>query len=111
MAGSPMVAVLQQMGFRVAREAFVDRGYAPGGTLVPRDRPGALITDPVTAASRAVRLVREGLVTSVDGTEVPVQADTLCVHADTPGSAHIAAAARAALEASGVQVRPLGELL
>lgn len=110
LAGAAMGDVFARLGLRVAREAFVDRGYTAAGTLVSRDRPGALITDPVEAGVRAVRMVQSGLVTSVDGDDVRVTAQTLCVHADTPGSPAIATAARGALEAAGIRVVPMREV-
>jgi UPF0271 protein len=76
-------------GLTVVLEAFADRGYAASGRLVPRSAPGALLTDPGTAAEQAVRLAAEGGFGS------------LCVHGDTPGAARIAAAVRAALTAAG----------
>lgn len=110
LAGAAMGDVFARLGLHVVREAFVDRGYTAAGTLVSRDRPGALITDPVEAGVRAVRMVQSGLVTSVDGDDVRVTAQTLCVHADTPGSPAIATAARGALEAAGIRVVPMREV-
>lgn len=108
LAGSTMPEVFRRMGLAVAEEAFIDRGYTKDGRLVPRDRADALVTDPAEAAARALRMAREGAVTSVDGVEIRVRPRTLCVHADTPGSPRIAAAAREALEAAGVAVRRMG---
>lgn len=108
LAGSRMAGVLRGMGIRTVEEAFIDRAYTAEGRLVSRDHPGALITDPRHAAARAVRLVREGVVASIDGADLPVRAETLCIHADTPGSPGIAAAVRAALEASGVRLARMG---
>lgn len=108
LAGSPMAGIFREMGLRTVEEAFIDRGYTPDGRLIARDRPGALVTDPETAAARAVRMVREGLVTSVEGSDLRVRAETLCIHADTPGSPGIAAAVRAALEASGIRLARMG---
>lgn len=110
LAGAPMEEVFARLGLRVMAEAFIDRGYTARGTLVPREHPGALITDPAEAGARAVRIVRSGRVASVEGDDVRVAAQTLCVHADTPGSPAIAAAARSALEAAGVRVVPMREL-
>jgi len=110
LAGSVMGEVFAHLGLQVVGEAFLDRGYTARGTLVPRDHPGALITDPAAVGTRAVRMVRGGLVTSVDGTDVHLAPQTLCLHADTPGSPAIAAAARGALEAAGVRVVPMREL-
>lgn len=110
LAGASMGRVFARLGFRVAAEAFLDRGYTAAGTLVPRDHPGALVTDPAAAADRAVRMVCHGWVTSVEGADVPVAAQTLCIHADTPGSPQIAASARRALEAAGVRVVAMREV-
>lgn len=111
LAGASMGAVFARLGLRVAHEAFIDRGYTSEGRLVPRGRPGALITDPLEAAGRAVRMVREGRLDAVDGGEVRVDARTLCVHADTPNSPAIAAAARRALEDAGIRVAPMRAVL
>lgn len=111
LAGSPMVAVLREMGLRVAQEAFIDRGYTSEGTLVPRGRPGALVTDLSVAVGRAVRLVSEGSLTAADGRPVRVDADTLCIHSDTPQAAALAHAVREALEAAGVTVGRLDTFL
>jgi UPF0271 protein len=103
-----MAAILREVGLRTVEEAFIDRGYTAAGRLVARDRPGALVTDPAAAAARAVRMVQEGVVTSVEGSAIRVRAETLCVHADTPGSPGIAAAARRALEAAGITLARMG---
>lgn len=111
LAGSQMVEVLRAMDLRVAEEAFIDRGYTSAGTLVRRSDPRALITDVAAAAARAVRLARDRLVTAVDGEDVPVEADTFCVHGDTPNAVALAQATRRALEHSGISVRPMGTFL
>jgi len=107
LAGSPMLGWVRGMGLSCAEEAFADRGYTARGTLVPRGEPGALLVDPATVAERASRLARERSVLSADGRVVPVAADTLCVHGDTPGAAALARAVRERLREDGVSVRPL----
>jgi UPF0271 protein len=107
LAGSPMVRVARGLGLTCAEEAFADRGYTSRGTLVPRGEPGALVQDPEVVAARASRMARERTVVAVDGTTVPVAADTLCLHGDTPGAATLAAAVRARLAGDGVRVRAL----
>jgi UPF0271 protein len=92
-------------GLPFVREAFLDRGYLPGGALVPRGQPGALLDDPAVVADRALQLVHEGTVTAHDGTVVATDAASLCVHGDTPAAVEMARAVRAALEAAGVRVR------
>lgn len=107
LAGSPMVEVIRGMGLRCAEEAFADRGYTSGGSLVPRGQPGALVEDAREVAARAVAMARDRRVASVDGHWVHVPADTLCLHGDGPGAADRARAVRARLEEAGVLIRPL----
>jgi UPF0271 protein len=108
LAGSPMVEVVRSLGLRCAEEAFADRGYTPGGTLVPRGQPGALIEDPEEVAGRVATLARERRVNGVDGRPVAVAADTICLHGDTHGAAALAAGIRARLARDGIEVRALG---
>jgi UPF0271 protein len=109
-AGSAQVAAGRAAGLRVAEEAFADRGYDAWGRLLARGTPGALLADAEEAAERALALVRDGGARLADGAWLPLRADTLCVHSDTPGAVAIAQAVRARLLAAGVQLRPLGEL-
>jgi UPF0271 protein len=109
-AGSLQVAAGRAAGLRVAEEAFADRGYDTHGRLLARGTPGALLADAAQAGERALALVREGGVRLADGAWLPLHADTLCVHSDTPGAVEIAQAVRSRLVAAGVQLRPLGEL-
>ncbi len=102
--GSAIATACERAGVRFVREAFVDRGYLADGTLAPRSLDGAVLTDPVEVAERAVRLATEGVVVAVDGTEVAARVDSLCVHGDTPGAVGLARAVRAALDAAGVEV-------
>jgi UPF0271 protein len=111
LAGSAEVGVLQQMGLRVAREAFIDRGYTPAGRLVAREDSAALISDTDLATQRAVRLVRDHLLTAVDGTELEIHADTLCIHSDTPGAVAIAQAVHIAFADAGITVSPLTDVV
>ncbi|MBP2293709.1 LamB/YcsF family protein [Azospirillum rugosum] len=94
-------------GLHVAREAFADRTYEDDGTLTPRNVAGSVIHDPDAAAERVVRMVLEGAVHSRHGTRLPITADTVCVHGDTPTAVAMAATVRRALEAAGVTVRAL----
>jgi len=105
LAGSAIARAAADAGLRFVHEAFVDRGYRPDGTLVPRGEPGALLSGDEAIAVRAVRLVREGRVTASDGTDIEVQVDSLCVHGDTPGAVGMAGAVRSALEQARIAVR------
>ncbi|WP_456788880.1 LamB/YcsF family protein [Cellulomonas sp. P5_C5] len=104
--GSAVLAAADARGLRAVTEAFADRGYRPDGTLVPRSEPGALVTDGDEVAARVLRLAIEGVVRSVDGTDVRVDAESVCVHSDTPGAAVLARAVRSVLVANGVTVVP-----
>jgi UPF0271 protein len=108
LAGSgPMRRAAEAEGLRFAAEAFADRAYDGEGRLVPRSRPGALITDPSSAAAKAVKVVCEGRLAAIDGTTVEMAVDTLCLHGDNPHVLEIARAVREALEAAGVSVQAL----
>ena len=111
LAGTPWIDVGRQMGVRVAREAFADRAMNPDGTLVPRSTPGSVIHDVEEVVRRGIKMATEGRATTVDGQEIEVHADTLCLHGDTPGAVEMAAALRSGLEAVGVEVVPLKELV
>ncbi len=103
--GSRLLAEAERAGLRPVREAFADRGYTPEGTLVPRSEPGALLEDPVEVADRVLRMVRDGEVEAVDGTVVRVDAESVCLHGDSPGAVQMAAAVRAGLDEAGLSVR------
>lgn len=102
LAGSPMLDVFRAAGFRVAAEAFADRRYEPDGTLRSRKFADALIRDPEAAARQALDIVKKGIVTASDGSEVAVAAQTICIHGDTPGATAIAAAVSRTLREAGV---------
>ena len=104
LSGSQLVAAGERAGLQVASEVFADRGYRPDGSLAVRGTPGAVMTEVASVAQRAVGMASGRGVTCVDGTEVPVKADTICIHGDTPGAAALARAVRDALTAAGIEV-------
>jgi 5-oxoprolinase (ATP-hydrolysing) subunit A len=103
--GSELLRAAEAAGLPTVREFFVDRGYTPEGTLVPRSEPGALLDDPEEVAERVLRMVTAGSVTAVDGSEVAVQAESACVHGDSPGAVRMAQAVRNRLTDAGVPLR------
>jgi UPF0271 protein len=107
--GSALLEAGRREGLRVAAEVFADRAYLASGALVPRSRPGSVIHDHEHVAARAVRMVRERVVVAIDDALVPLEADTICVHGDTPGAATLARNIRTALEANGVTIASLVE--
>jgi len=102
LAGSPMLDVFRQAGFAVAAEAFADRRYEADGTLRSRKFEDALIRDPEEAGRQALNIVERGVVSACEGTEVPVDAKTICIHGDTPGATKIAAAVARILRKAGI---------
>lgn len=110
LAGSAMLAAADSVGIRAVSEAFPDRHYLADGSLVPRSRPDALVRDAEEAVARGVRMATEGIVRSVDGADVALRPDTLCIHGDAPGAAVLALRLRAALEAAGVDVAAPGSV-
>jgi UPF0271 protein len=106
--GSELARAAEAHGLRVAREVFADRNYMPDGSLVSRSRPDALLHDADEAAARVIRMLRERVVRSVDGTDVPIEADTICVHGDTPDAVSFARNVRARLEEEGVTIAAPG---
>lgn len=107
LAGSRLLDAGRAAGLAVAAEAFPDRAYEADGSLRARSRPDAVLTDSDAIAARAVSMARDRRVVAVDGSIVALDAQTLCLHGDTPGAAAHAAAVRATLEAAGIGVRPV----
>lgn len=105
LAGSASVRAAEALGIRVAQEVFADRTYRRDGSLTPRTEPHALIEHEERAVEQALRMVHERRVRAWDGHDVAIQADTICIHSDTPQAAALARRVRAALERSGVAVR------
>ncbi len=111
LANSLLIEAGLEAGLPVAREAFADRAYEADGSLRSRRLPGALLQDPAQAAEQAVRIARDGLVVAYPGEKVPVQAETICLHGDTPTAAQIARTIRDRLETAGIEVVPMGRLV
>jgi len=108
LSGSAMVAAADRAGLRHLEEAFADRAYAPDGQLVSRRLPGAVIHDPGMVAERVALMATAHQVRAIDGSLVPLSAQTVCVHGDTPGAVGVLRAIRARLAQEGVRVRAFG---
>lgn len=94
-----------EQGLQIAHEVFADRNYLANGELVPRTRPDALLRDAGAAAARVLRMLRQGTVQSVDGIDIDVRVETICVHSDTPGAVEFARSLRSALEDQEIAIR------
>lgn len=104
LSGSALAEAGRLAGLQVAEEVFAERSYTVEGRLVPRDQPGAVIDDLDASLAQVRMLLREHAVIALDGSRVPLRADTLCLHGDRPDAARFAASLRAALESEGVRV-------
>jgi UPF0271 protein len=102
--GSALARAGKASELRIAREVFADRNYLPDGSLVPRTRPDALLHDAEEAGERVLRMLRENVVRAVDGTDIAIQADTICLHGDNPEAVFFAKNLRTRLSAAGVAV-------
>jgi 5-oxoprolinase (ATP-hydrolysing) subunit A len=109
LAGSRCAQMAAEAGLRVAREAFPDRGYLNDGRLAPRTLPGAVIHDREVVRERVLKLAATGKILTIEGKEIGLDADTLCIHGDTPGAGELAAAVREALDTAGIQVVAMGQ--
>ena len=107
LAGSPMLDVFRRAGFAVAAEAFADRRYEPDGTLRSRKFDDALIRTPEEAGQQALGIVERGFIVARDGAEVALEAQTICIHGDTPGAPEIAATMARTLREAGVRLSAL----
>jgi UPF0271 protein len=105
-AASALSRAAEANELTVVREVFADRNYLADGSLVPRDHPEALLHDPVEAANRVFGMLRDDKVRAIDGTEVAVHVDTICVHGDTPDAVAFAMELRTCLAQTGVTIAP-----
>lgn len=107
--GSALAEAAESAGLRVACEAFADRAYHADGSLVARSHPGAVLHDPDVVAARVVRIVREGVVETIDGETLAIEPDTICLHSDTANALAMARAIRTRFAAEAIDVRSAGE--
>ncbi len=105
---SELSRAAETRGLRVAREVFADRNYRPDGSLVPRSHAQAMLHNPEEAADRVFAMLRDKKVCAIDGTDVPVQVDTICVHGDTPDAVEFVVALRTGLAQTGIVLGPPG---
>ena len=111
LSGGQLATAAQDMGLRTAMEVFADRGYEEDGTLVDRRKEGAMITDENEAIARVIRMVKEKKVTAVTGKDIPIQADSICVHGDGAKALAFVEKIREAFEKEGIQISPLDEFV
>jgi UPF0271 protein len=106
LAGSSLIELAREQGLTCIAEAFADRAYTPQGTLVSRREPGAVLHDPQLIAQRMLRLVQDGTLEAIDGSVTRLQADSICVHGDSPAAVAMAHELRRVLEQANMHVQP-----
>lgn len=111
LASGQLVQAAKDVGLRVAREYFTDRAYEPDGSLVNRRKEGAMITDEDEAIERAIRMIREHKVRAVDGTDIELQAESICVHGDGAKALEFVRKIRSAFEKEQIEIVPLAQLV
>ena len=111
LASGQLVQAAKDVGLRVAREYFTDRAYEPDGSLVNRRKEGAMITDESEAIERAIRMVKEHKVRAVDGTDIDLHAESICVHGDGAKALEFVNKIRSAFQAEGIRIAPLVEIV
>ncbi len=109
--GSVLALCADRAGLRVVPEGYIDRAYQPDGTLVPRGQPGAVLSDVDSVVARAFRLATAAEVEAQDGTVIPCQVESLCVHGDSPGAVELTRRVRESLVAAGVRLAPFVPLV
>jgi UPF0271 protein len=109
--GTLMTEVAKRVGLKVVYEAFPDRAYTSAGDLVPRSVPGAIIQDAEEVAERALRLAKEQTMIAQDGSIIRLEAQTLCVHGDTPTALKLVQAIRSILEEHQIALVPMFQIL
>lgn len=108
LSGGELVKAGEKVGLYVASEVFADRTYQPDGTLTSRAEPNAMIHDADEAVHRVIRMVKEGKVEAVDGNDIDLQADTICVHGDTRQALEFVMRLKDGLEANGISIQRVG---
>lgn len=105
LSGSEMLRAAKELGISCASEVFADRAYQRDGTLVPRSQKGAVIEDEDLAVSRVIRMAREGEVEAIDGSDIPIEADSVCVHGDGKKALEFVKKIRESLENAGIEMK------
>ncbi|MBR2602061.1 MAG: 5-oxoprolinase subunit PxpA [Clostridia bacterium] len=106
LSGSLLIRAAEETGLRAISEVFADRAYEADGSLVSRRKPGAIISDEREALRRVIRMVKEGKVKAINGEEIAIRAESVCVHGDGEKALLFAKSIREALTANDIQVSP-----
>lgn len=111
LSGGELAHAVLDLGLRTALEVFADRGYEEDGSLVDRRKGGAMVTDEEEAIARVIRMVKEQKVTAVTGKDIPIKADSVCVHGDGVKALAFVEKIRKALISEGIAICPLDQIV
>ncbi|MBD1544318.1 LamB/YcsF family protein [Arthrobacter sp. IA7] len=103
--GSEVLRLAEEAGLRAVSEAFADRAYNPDGTLTSRTQPGSVLEDPESVAARVLQMTTGEAITAIDGSDLLINAESVCVHGDSPGAVAMAVAVKRALDAAGITIK------
>ncbi|RAM35588.1 LamB/YcsF family protein [Arthrobacter globiformis] len=103
--GSEVLRLAEEAGLRAVSEAFADRAYNPDGTLTSRSQPGSVLEDPEAVAARVLQMTTGEAITAIDGSGLTINAESVCVHGDSPGAVAMAVAVKKALDAAGITIK------
>jgi UPF0271 protein len=106
LSGSELIKAAQAIGLGIRSEVFADRTYTPEGTLTPRSEPNAMIASEDAALAQVLQMIRKGAVTATNGQQVPITAETICIHGDGPNALPFAQRIYATLKQEGIETRP-----
>ena len=111
LSNSKLIEAAEELGLRHASEVFADRAYELDGSLVARSKPGAMIEDEELCIQRVIRMIKEGKVQAINGEDIPVRADSICVHGDGPKALAFTSLIRQRLTEEGIQMAPFGSFV
>ena len=109
LSGSEMLKAAEKIGLKSKKEVFADRAYEEDGTLVSRTKPNSMITDENLAIERVLQMIKKGSVKAVTGKEISIEADSICVHGDSPKALDFVKKIRTALGAEGIELCAMGK--
>jgi len=109
LSGSEMLKAASKIGLRAKKEVFADRAYEDDGSLVSRTKPGAMIQDENLAIERVLEMIKNHKVKSISGKEIEIEADSICVHGDSPKALEFVKKIRSSLETEGIKVVAMGK--
>ena len=111
LSGSKMIDAAKKIGLKVAKEAFADRAYEEDGSLVSRNKEGAMILDENESIKRVIRMIKENKVKAITGIDIPIEVDSICIHGDGIKALEFARKIKSSLEEENIKIVPLCKIV